>query len=131
ADPYTKATKAGSPAVVEGRSLLAMGSVGLAIEAFRKALIQQPDSIEALAGLAECYDQMGRADLSRAKYEAALAIAPNNATLLRTFAISLERQGNYAEGASLRKEAAEAERTGAAALASLAPAAPTAFAVQS
>ena len=130
ADPYAKATKAGSPAVAEGRSLLAMGSVGLAIEAFRKALIQYPDSIEVLAGLAECYDQMGRPDLARAKYEAALAIAPNNATLLRTFAVSLERQGNYAEGASLRREAAESERADVAVLASMAPAAPMPFAAQ-
>ena len=130
ADPYAKATKAGSPAVAEGRSLLAMGSVGLAIEAFLKALIQYPDSIEVLAGLAECYDQMGRPDLARAKYEAALAIAPNNATLLRTFAVSLERQGNYAEGASLRREAAESERADVAVLASMAPAAPMPFAAQ-
>jgi len=130
ADPYTKATKPGTPAIAEGRTLLAMGSVGLAIEAFRKAMIDQPDSIEGLAGLAECYDQMGRPDLSRAKYEAALAIAPNNATLLRTFAASVERQGNYAEGASLRKEAAEAERADVAVLASIEPVATTQFAAR-
>lgn len=124
ADPYSKATNAGNPAVAEGRGLLAAGSVGLAIEAFRKALREQPDSIEALAGLAECYDQMGRHDLSRAKYEAALAIAPNNVTLLRTFAASLERQGRYAEAISLRSEASQTERTEAVALLGMTPAAP-------
>ena len=109
ADPYTKATKAGTPAVAEGRGLLAVGSVGLAIEAFRKALRDDPKSVEALAGLAECYDQMGRHDLSQAKYEAALAIAPTDPTLLRTFAVSLERQGRFAEAKELRGEAAAVE----------------------
>jgi hypothetical protein len=109
ADPYTKATKAGSPTVAEARGLLAVGSVGLAIEGFRKALREDPNSIEALAGLAECYDQMGRHDLSQAKYEAALAIAPTNPTLLRTFAASLERQGRFAEAKELRGEAAAAD----------------------
>ena len=123
ADAFTKATKAGSPTVAEGRGLLAVGSVGLAIEAFRKALREQPNSIEALAGLAECYDQMGRHDLSQAKYEAALAIAPEDPTLLRTFAASLERQGRFGEATELRAEADNAAKAEAAALAPLAPAA--------
>lgn len=124
ADPYTKAAKAGSPAIAEGRGFLAVGSIGLAIEAFRKALRDQPDSIEALAGLAECYDQMGRHDLSRAKYEAALAIAPNSIVLLRSFAASLERQGRYAEATAIRQEAADTEKSEAAALVRMATAAP-------
>lgn len=122
ADPFIKATRAGSPALAEARGLLAVGSVGLAIEAFRKALREQPDSVEALAGLAECYDHMGRHDLSQAKYEAALAIAPNDPTLLRTFASSLQRQRRYAEAAALRGEATEeAQRAAVATQAPLAP----------
>jgi len=122
ADPFIKATRAGSPALAEARGLLAIGSVGLAIEGFRKALREQPDNVAALAGLAECYDQMGRHDLSRAKYEAALAIAPNDPVLLRTFAASLQRQGRYAEAAALRGEATEeARRAAAAAQAPLPP----------
>ena len=121
ADPLTKAIKPGNPLIAEARGLLALGSVGLAIEAYRKVLRDQPDSIEALAGLAECYDQMGRHDLSRAKYEAALAIAPRNPVLLRTFAASLERQGRMAEGKALRAEADQAETADVAALAQLAP----------
>jgi hypothetical protein len=131
ADPYTKATKAGSPAVAEGRGLLAVGSVGLAIEAFRKALRDDPRSVEALAGLAECYDQMGRHDLSQAKYEAALAIAPTDPTLLRTFAVSLERQGRFAEAKELRGEAATVERAQAAALIRPVPPAPVLVQAQS
>lgn len=117
ADPLTKAIGPGDPAIAEARGLLAMGSVGLAIEAYRKVLRDKPDSFEALAGLAECYDQMGRYDLSRAKYERALAIAPKNPVLLRTFAASLERQGRAGEALALRAEATADERARAKAAA--------------
>ena len=109
ADPIAAASKRGSPMLAEARGMLALNNVGLALEAFRKALRQQPDSVEALAGIAECYERMGRYDLSRVNYEAALAIAPNNPVLLNTFALSLQRQGRFAEASALRAEAAEAE----------------------
>jgi hypothetical protein len=51
---------------------------------------------------------MGRFDLSRSYFEAALAIAPTNPILLNTFAASLERQGSIAEARRLRAEAASA-----------------------
>jgi hypothetical protein len=122
ADPLTKAIRPANPLIGEANGLLALGNVGLAIEAYRKVLRDDPNSIEALAGLAECYDQMGRPDISRAKYEAALAIAPKNATLLRTFAASLERQGLRAEGLALRVEADQAEADEAAELGRMASA---------
>ncbi len=103
------AARKGSPLVVEARAQLRLGNVGLALEAFRKAQRMQPDSIEALAGIAECYERMGRHDLSRASYEAALAVAPNNMALLNTFAASLDRQGRRPEAATLRAEAVQAE----------------------
>lgn len=95
--------------IVEARVALALGNVGTALEAFRKALRQQPDSIEALAGIAACYERMGRYDLSRVNYEAALALAPNNPILLSSFAASLHQQGRFAEAAALRAEAAQAD----------------------
>src|SRR5262245_13682247 len=64
--------------VAEGNAQLALGNVGLAIEAYRKALREQPDSVDAMLGLAACYDRMGRADLSRRHYEMALAVNPTN-----------------------------------------------------
>lgn len=121
ADPLTKAVKPGNPMIDEARGLLALGNVGLAIEAYRKVLRSQPGNIEALAGLAECYDRMGRHDLSRMKYEAALAVAPKNPILLRTFAASLERQGRMAEGKALRAEADQDESAAAVASVGLAP----------
>lgn len=109
ADPLAAAAKRGSPMLAEGRGALLLGNVGTALEAFRKALRQQPDSIEALAGIAACYERMGRYDLSRVNYEAALAIAPNNPVLLNSFAASLQLQGRLAEATALRAEAAQAE----------------------
>ena len=114
-DPLSAAAKKGTPMVVEARAMLALNNVGLALEAFRKAHRLQPDNIEALAGIAECYDRMGRYDLSRANYEAALAIAPNDSALLNTFAASLERQGRRAQAMALRAEASHAESAAIAA----------------
>ena len=114
-DPLTAATKAGSPLIDQARSMLALGNAGLALEAFRKAQREQPDSIEAIAGIAACYDQMGRYDLSRSYFEAALAIAPTNPILLNTFAASLERRGSIAEARKLRAEAALAAPSSAGA----------------
>jgi len=121
ADPLTKAIKPGNPMVAEARGLLALGNIGLAIEAYRKVVREDPGSSEALAGLAECYDRMGRHDLSRAKYEAALAIAPKSPILLRTFATSLERQGRFAAGKALRAEAEKVESADVATRVQLAP----------
>ena len=109
ADPISAASKRGTPMMVEGRAALALGNVGTALEAFRKALREQPDSVEALAGIAACYERMGRYDLSRVNYEAALAIAPNNPVLLNSFAASLQLQGRTAEANALRAEAAQTE----------------------
>lgn len=113
ADPLSAAAKRGSPMLAEGRGALALGNVGTALEAFRRALRQQPDSVEALAGIAACYERMGRYDLSRVNYEAALAIAPNNPILLNSFAASLQLQGRIAEAKALRAEAAQVQAAAA------------------
>ena len=92
--------------VAEGNAQLALGNVGLAVEAYRKALREQPDSIGALVGLATCYDQMGRPDLSRRHYEMALAVDPANTDLYSLFAQSLEAQGQRDEAARVKAELA-------------------------
>ncbi|WP_294070618.1 LytR C-terminal domain-containing protein [Sphingomonas sp.] len=107
ADPASK-LGVGSERVAEARGQLALGNVGLAIEAFHAALRDQPNDIDAMNGLAACYDAMGRSDLSRQYYEAALAVAPRNPTVLTAFAASAEAQGDRAQAAELRSEAAEA-----------------------
>ena len=93
--------------VAEARGQLALGNIGLALESFRKALRDEPQSIDALAGIAECYDRMGRFDLSRKNYEAALAIAPADPRLLGALAQSLDQQGRSSEAAEIRSEIAQ------------------------
>ena len=92
--------------VAEGNAQLALGNVGLAVEAYRKALRDRPDSIGAMVGLATCYDRMGRTDLSRRHYEMALAVDPANTDLYSLFAGSLEAQGQRDEAARVRTELA-------------------------
>lgn len=79
--PGTKLRAADDP-LAAAKGQFAIGNVGLALEGFRKAARENPNSAEALAGMAACYETMGRDDLAEAKYEAALALAPRNATLL-------------------------------------------------
>ena len=99
---------AGSERLAEARGQLVLGNVGLAIEGFHAALREQPDNVEAMRGLAACYDSMGRADLSRQYYEAALAVAPHNPASLTAFAASLEAQGKVRQATEVRSEAAQA-----------------------
>lgn len=92
--------------IAEARGHLVLGNVALALEGFRKAAREDPASVEALAGIASCYDRMGRFDLSRRHYEMALALAPADRGLLAAFAGSLDAQGLAAEAASVRLEMA-------------------------
>jgi LytR cell envelope-related transcriptional attenuator/tetratricopeptide repeat protein len=92
--------------IAEARRHLALGNVALALEGFRKAAREDPSSVDALAGIAGCYDQIGRFDLSRRHYEMALAIAPRDLALLALFGSSLQAQGLAAEAASVRREIA-------------------------
>src|SRR5881397_3735616 len=86
--------------------MLALGNVGLALEAFRRIQREQPASAEAFAGIAACYASMGRYDLERANYEFALAYAPNDPAFLSALANSLERLGESDQAAQVRSEAA-------------------------
>lgn len=93
--------------IAEGNSQLALGNVALALEAYRKALREKPDSIQAMVGIATCYDKMGRFDLSRRNLEMALAVAPDNTELYSIFAESLELQGKRDEAARVKAELAQ------------------------
>ena len=90
--------------IAEAHGHLALGNVALAIESFRKALREQPESVEAMVGLATAYDQMARFDLSRRYYESALAIVPADTRVLTAFARSLDAQGQSVEAAAVRGE---------------------------
>lgn len=96
--------RAGGLAEAEGQ--LALGNVGLALEGFRTVLRDDPGNSGAAVGIAHCYEQMGRFDLSRKWFETALASAPENPAVLNAFADSLQRQGKLSEAASVRSEVA-------------------------
>jgi hypothetical protein len=96
----------GSALLADASGQLAIGNVGLALEGFRKALREQPNSADAYAGLARAYEAMGRFDLARSNYEAALALAPRDPVLLTGVADSMDQQGNTAAAALARREAA-------------------------
>lgn len=105
-----QAAVAGQPVSVRialAQGHLVLGNVGLALEEFRRAAREEPDSILALVGMARCYEQMGRFDLTNRYYEQALAIAPNEPSLALALATSLDHQGKADEARLLRREVAE------------------------
>ena len=104
--PLAEGNQPASFRVAEGNAQLALGNVGLAVESYRKALREQPDSVAAMMGLATCYDRMGRGDLSRRNYEMALAVDPANTEIYSLFAQSLEAQGQRDEAARVKTELA-------------------------
>jgi hypothetical protein len=104
--PLAEGRQSANARLAEGNVQLALGNVGLAIEAYRKALREQPDNVDAMIGLATCYDRMGRADLSRRHYEMALAVEPANTNVYAQFAQSLDAQGQRDEAARVKTELA-------------------------
>jgi hypothetical protein len=79
-----------------GKRHLRDNNYGLAVESFRVALRADPESVQALNGLAIAYDQLGRFDVSRALYDRALRIDPDSTETLNNLARSLIRQGQSA-----------------------------------
>ena len=104
--PLAAGRQAANFRLAEGNSQFALGNVALALEAYRKALREDPASIDAMVGLAACYDRMGRPDLSRRHYEMALATQPAEPALYAAFAQSLDSQGQAPEAARVKAELA-------------------------
>ena len=102
--PLAQGAKPVSFRVAEGHQQFALGNIALALESYRKAWRDDPESIDALAGIAACYDRMGRFDLAGRSYEAALAIEPGNTTVLAMLAASLDQQGKRSEAMAVRDE---------------------------
>ena len=109
-DPAASISQAGDEVAV-ARGQLALGNVGLALEAFRKAQRDRPTDTAPLAGIAECYVSMGRFDLAQQNYEAALALTPRDPKLLLGLAAVFENEGQLARAADARADAANAVRS--------------------
>ena len=113
ADPSSK-VRGGSDRLADARAQFVLGNVGLALEGFRKASRERPDDAEAFAGMAACYEAMGRYDLAQSNFEAALALAPRSTALLAGLAGTLERQGKREAAANVRAEVAQLNSAAAA-----------------
>lgn len=88
----------------QGRMLFGRGEYALAIEAFRKAIRETPESPEGYNALASSYDMIGRFDLANRYYELALARAPDDGRIYRNMARSLKIQGRLGEAEALLAE---------------------------
>jgi Flp pilus assembly protein TadD len=93
-----------------GKLLLAADRPADALGAFRKALARAPQSREALNGMAAAYDALGRPDMARGLYEAALAAAPGDPVTLHNLGLSRLSAGDLA-GAEPALRAAAATGT--------------------
>ncbi|PZU51336.1 MAG: hypothetical protein DI568_01735 [Sphingomonas sp.] len=91
-----------------GKAYLGLNKVPEALQAYRQALAQDPDSVEALNGMAVCFDRLGRFEDARTHYEAALGIDPTSPVLLNNYGLSLYLQGAYEDSARFLRLAAAA-----------------------
>ncbi|HEX5237995.1 MAG TPA: LytR C-terminal domain-containing protein [Sphingomicrobium sp.] len=121
-DPAAKLHQ-GNDVLAAAQGLLALGSVGLALEGFRDAQRRQPSDPRPLAGIAACYTSMGRYDLAEQNYQAALALSPEDPSLLRSLADIFAAEGKTTEALEARMEAAKSVSAVAALATQPAPAA--------
>ena len=92
---------AAQDALARGDLLFARGDHALALDAYRRAMCQDPGDAHALNGVAISYAAMGRHDLARQFFELALARAPQDERIYRNFARSLMAQGQKGEADAL------------------------------
>ncbi|HEY0625775.1 MAG TPA: LytR C-terminal domain-containing protein [Allosphingosinicella sp.] len=90
--------------LAQAKAQFRLGNIALALENFRKAARQSPESIDALNGIAASYDRMGRFDLSRRYYEEALALGPGDPKTRHNFAVSLRMQGLHDQALAFEQE---------------------------
>ena len=79
-----------------GKVLLASNDVPGAVAAFRAALADNPQSVDALNGLGIAFDRLGRYDIARGYYDMALALVPDSPLVLNNLGYSLYLQGQDA-----------------------------------
>jgi Flp pilus assembly protein TadD len=81
-----------------GKAALADGDARAALAHFRSALRRDPAYVAALTGAGAALDQLGRSDLARPYFEAALAAQPDAPDLMYNLGLSLSMAG-YTERA--------------------------------
>lgn len=101
---------ASQDALARAELLFSRGEHALALDAYRRAVRNDPKDARALNGVAISYAAMGRHDLARQFFELALARAPQDGRIYRNFARSLRAQGMGREADALLAQADPAAR---------------------
>ena len=86
------------------------GQFGLAVNHFQSAVRREPDSIEALNGLAATYDRLGRYDLSARYYGRALAADPESTQTLNNIGYSYLLQERFDLAVAYLRDAQSRDR---------------------
>jgi len=107
-------------AFAQGKTYLKEGQYGLAVQALRQAVRQEPASVERLNALAVAYDKLGRADLAKRYFSEALALAPGSVQTLNNLGYFYAQQGDYRVAQSFLERAAQGEAARPTVLANLA-----------
>lgn len=102
ADP----TKSAKSPYERGKSQMSIGHYGMAIESFRTALADDPQSVKVLNALAASYDLVGRYDLAERYYRQAMNIDPRSVQSLNNLGYSYYLRGRYADARVLFEKAA-------------------------
>ncbi len=93
--------------VVQARLAFAAEDYAHAARYFEQALERDPERKEALLGVAACYDQIGRFDLSDPFYGKASSVMPGDPTLLNNIGYSHLLRGDLRKAQSYFSRAAQ------------------------
>lgn len=88
-----------------GKEHFKAGQLGLALQSFRKALSNSPDSVATLNAIGATYDRLGRFDLAGNYFQRALSIEPKSAQTLNNIGFSYMLQGKLDDAAEYLKRA--------------------------
>ena len=88
-----------------GKEHFQAGLLGLALQSFRKALADSPDSVATLNAVGATYDRLGRFDLAGNYFQRALSIEPKSAQTLNNIGFSYMLQGRLDDAAEYLKRA--------------------------
>ena len=88
-----------------GKEHFQAGLLGLALQSFRKALANSPDSVATLNAVGATYDRLGRFDLAGNYFQRALSIEPKSAQTLNNIGFSYMLQGKLDDAAEYLKRA--------------------------
>ena len=88
-----------------GKEHFQAGLLGLALQSFRKALANSPDSVATLNAVGATYDRLGRFDLAGNYFQRALSFEPKSAQTLNNIGFSYMLQGRLDDAAEYLKRA--------------------------